>query len=173
MTAGRALLAVAVAVAVATDRFGAAVIVLMIAWLTDFLDGIVARRARGATRLGDWDFRVDVLLGLALLIGLAIAGYVAVWLAIVATAVGVGWTWATGNPAPAMLLLALAYGWFLSVLLIDRPDWWWLPFAAMPLLLVLDLNRFFKVIMPACFNGLAGLSRPGPRDVPPVLDRWA
>jgi hypothetical protein len=173
LTASRVVLALIIGGAVATDRLDAAVVVLVIAWLTDLLDGILARAAPGTTRLGDWDFRVDVSLGASLLAGLVFAQRAPVWLVVGIVVLGVGWTWSTGNPAPAMLMIALAYIWFLLVLYVSRPEWWWLPFAVIPILLVLDWKRFFRVILPAFFQGLAVIAEGETPELPPVLDEWA
>ena len=172
LTASRVVLALVVGVAVANNSYGVAIPVLMIAWLTDTLDGMIARAAKGTTRLGDWDFRVDVTLGIAILIGFAADGRGPIWLVVAIIGLFAGWTFVTGNPAPAMLMMGVAYGWFLPVLLIDRPIFWWMPFAAIPILLALDWRRFFTVILPAFFKGWARIGS-DESEVAPVLDRWA
>lgn len=172
LTASRVVLALVIGIAVGADRLGVAVLVLMIAWLTDTLDGMIARASSGETKLGDWDFRVDVSLGIAILVGLAVADRIPVWLVVAAIALLAGWTWITGNPAPAMLMMALAYGWFLPVLIVEKPNFWWMPFGVIPVLLLLDWRRFFTVILPAFFKGMARIGDEDP-EVAPVLDRWA
>jgi hypothetical protein len=159
LTASRVVLALVVGVAVASESMTVAILVLMLAWLTDTLDGMIARASSGTTRLGDWDFRVDVSLGVAILLGLAFADRAPIWLVLSAIGLLAGWTWVSGNPAPAMLMMALAYGWFLPILFIDRPNFWWLPFAMIPVLLALDWKRFFRVILPAFFKGMARVGR--------------
>jgi len=173
LTASRVVLALVIGIAVATDRLSVAILVLMIAWLTDTLDGMIARASSGDTRLGDWDFRVDVSLGIAILVGLAAQGRIPVWLAVAVIGLLAGWTAISGNPAPAMLMMAVAYGWFFPILLIDKPNYWWLPFAVIPLLLALDWRRFFTIILPAFFTGMARLGDDEQPDGAPVLDRWA
>ena len=173
LTASRVFLAVLVLVAVASGSFPAATVVLVVAWLTDLLDGRFARAAATETRLGAWDFRIDVSLGAAILIGLTFNGMASAWLVVVAIAVLAGLTVLTGNPAPAMLFLAFAYAWFLWLLLDLRPFLWWLPFAAIVVLLIVDWRRFFRVILPAFFRGLSTLGRSEGPDAGPVLDRWA
>ncbi len=173
LTASRLLLAVLMAVTVASGSLPTAILVLVVAWSTDLLDGRLARAASGETRLGAWDFRIDVSLGSAILIGLMLSGVASPWLVIVAITVLAGLTLLTGNPAPAMLLLAFAYAWFLWLLLDLRPPLWWLPFASIAALLVIDRRRFFRVILPAFFRGIAALGRGELPDTGPVLDRWA
>ncbi|MEN9749272.1 MAG: hypothetical protein RL149_350 [Actinomycetota bacterium] len=61
-----------------------AVVVLAVASITDFLDGYLARRLNQVTRLGQLlDPAADRLYILATLAGLAVVGYVPIWLAIV------------------------------------------------------------------------------------------
>lgn len=173
LTASRVLLAVLLTVAVASGSFPTATVVLMVAWLTDLLDGRLARAAAADTRLGDWDFRIDVTLGVAILIGLTLSGLSSAWLVLVTIAVLAGLTLITGNPAPSMLLLGFAYAWYLWLLLDLRPPLWWLPFASIVLLLVVDWRRFLAVILPAFFRGVAALGRSERPETAPVLDRWA
>ena len=116
---------------------------------------------------------MDVSLGVAILVGLAVGDRVPVWLVVASVGLLAGWTWITGNPAPAMLMMAVAYGIFLPILLIDKPDFWWLPFGVIPLLLALDWRRFFTVILPAFFKGMARIGRDEGPDAAPVLDKWA
>lgn len=173
LTASRVLLAVMLAVAVASGALPTATVILVIAWLTDLLDGRLARAATAETRFGDWDFRIDVTLGAAILIGLMLSGLASVWLVVIPIAMLAGLTILTGNPAPSMLLLAFAYAWFLWLLLDLRPLLWWLPFASIVVLLVVDWRRFFGVILPAFFRGVVTLGRSERPDIRPVLDRWA
>jgi hypothetical protein len=173
LTASRILLAMLVALAIASDSLPRATVVLTIAWLTDLLDGRFARATEEPTRLGDWDFRVDVGLGIAILVGLMVSGVASSWLVIAAIATLAGLTIMTGNPAPSMLLLAFAYGWFLWILFDQRPSLWWLPFASIGFLLLVDWKRFFRVLLPAFFRGLSTISPSDNPDPAPVLDRWA
>jgi hypothetical protein len=173
LTAGRVLLAMLLAVAIATDSMPSAIVILIIAWLTDLFDGRLARSASAPTRLGDWDFRVDVALGVAILVGLTFSDIASPWLVVAAVATLAGLTIMTGNPAPAMLLLAFSYSWFLWLLLDRRPSLWWLPFAAIGFLLAIDWRRFFQVILPAFFRGMSTFTRTDQPDPDPVLDRWA
>lgn len=173
LTASRVPMALVIGIAVASDAWGLAIVVLMIAWLTDLLDGMIARASSGQTRLGDWDFRVDVTLGIAILVGLSAADRGPLWVVVAVIALLAGWTWITGNPAPAMLMMAVAYGWFLPILIIDKPTLWWLPFVTIPVILALDWRRFFTVILPAFFKGMARLGDDEGPEVAPVLDEWA
>jgi hypothetical protein len=48
-----------------------------------------------------------------------------------------------------MLVLGLAFAWFLGLRLDLRPLLWWLPFASIVLLLVVDRRPLFGVVRPA------------------------
>lgn len=64
-----------------------AVLVLIVASITDFLDGYFARRLGQVTRLGQLlDPAADRLYIFATLIGLSLVGYIPVWLAVVVIA---------------------------------------------------------------------------------------
>jgi cardiolipin synthase len=69
------------------DRNFEAIIVLAVASITDYLDGYFARKLKQETRLGQLlDPAADRLYIFATLIGLAIVGYIPLWLTIVVIA---------------------------------------------------------------------------------------
>lgn len=173
LTASRVVLAMLVAMTLALGAFPAAAVVLVVAWLTDLVDGRLARSAQTPTRLGGWDFRIDVSLGAAILVGLALSGSASPWLVVPVIGVLTAVTLLTGNPSPSMLLLAFAYAWFLWLLLDRRPLLWWLPFASILMLLVIDWQRFTRVILPAFFRGIATFGRAEHPEGGPILDLWA
>jgi hypothetical protein len=72
-----------------------------------------------------------------------------------------------------LLLLGFAYAWFLWLLLDLRPLLWWLPFASIVLLLVVDRRPFFGGVLPVVFRRVVTLGRSEFPDTGPVLDRWA
>jgi uncharacterized membrane protein YfcA len=173
LTAARVPLAVILAAAVAADQLETSIVILMAAWMTDALDGRAARASRKTTYLGDWDFRVDMTVCAGILTGIAIAGRGSIWLVSLIVLVGMGSSIVTCNPSPAMFFMGVSYAWFFGILLTERPGLWWLPFAAIAALLVLDWKRFTTVILPAFFKGAAHVIRREAADTPPVLDRWA
>lgn len=173
LTASRLLLSVIIGISVAGDRLDLSAVFLVIAWLTDLLDGKAARASTSPTRLGDWDFRVDVTMGVSILVGFVISGRAPVFVVIAAVVLLGLWARIGGNPAPAMLFMAVVYAWYLLTLFVVRPGLWWLPLAGIPVVLALDWQRFFRTIMPAFFSGMAKL---GDTDLAqersPVLDEW-
>ncbi|MBT8198332.1 MAG: CDP-alcohol phosphatidyltransferase family protein [Acidimicrobiia bacterium] len=173
LTGSRAVLAVAVMLAIASSRFDWAAVFVTFAWITDFFDGRLARSTVHPTRLGDWDLRIDITLGIGILIGLGWSGWVP-WTAVLVPMLVLGTlAIAMHNPSPTMLLLAYIYLVFFWVLIAERPLGGWLPFAALPLIATLDWGRFTRVILPVFFKGIAALAR-GERtpDTKPVLDEW-
>ena len=61
-----------------------AVVVLAVASITDFLDGYLARKLNQVTRLGQLlDPAADRLYIFATLVGLAVVGYIPIWLAVI------------------------------------------------------------------------------------------
>jgi hypothetical protein len=173
LTASRVALALLLILAVANGSLTVGAVMLVLAWLTDLFDGRLARAASKGTRLGEWDLRVDTTVGVAILVGLMLAGRASPLLVLVVIGALGGVAVLTGNPAPAMLLQGFSYAWFLGVLMADRPRLWWLPFAIIPVLLVADWRRFFRVVLRAFFKGAAALGRGETADRGPILDDWA
>ncbi len=111
---------------------------LLVGWTADILDGWFARKARSTTRLGQWDFTLDMLMVLGSLFGITAAEFVPVKLTIVYLAAATLLLWkfpsksttmAVACPAVfAPFLLAATYSphsfrlsllWALSVLILD------------------------------------------------------
>ncbi len=69
------------------DAFPYVVTLVALGWVSDGLDGPLARRSARPTRLGRYDFLVDVLLTWATFAYLTLAGYIPWLLALVYTAV--------------------------------------------------------------------------------------
>ncbi|MFZ0627054.1 MAG: CDP-alcohol phosphatidyltransferase family protein [Acidimicrobiia bacterium] len=130
-------------------------ILISAAWLTDFLDGRLARRSNVEGRMGRWDLTVDTLLGAGLLIGLTGAGEVPLWLTVVAMVVLGGWFF-SGNPTASMLLQLTGYVPLLLILWSRRPSAWQTPFLTAILIGVLDWRRLFTINIPAFLRGLVG-----------------
>jgi len=172
LTAARLFLGLGLFWLVALDNLGWGAALLALAWVTDFLDGRLARSTPHPTRLAAWDLRVDSTVSVCVLIGMGVTGHIP-WLLVAAVLALGSVTAFSGNPSPAMVMMGIVYGWFMWILLIQRPLGWWLPFAGGAIIGMADWHRFTRVIMPAFFKGLAALVR-GPRtDLKPVLDDWA
>jgi phosphatidylglycerophosphate synthase len=85
----------------------AAALVTILAWISDQLDGWVARRAVSPTRLGRYDFAVDVVFYAGILTYLALAGFVPPWLALTLLALMGGAWLVTRRKAVVILFLRL------------------------------------------------------------------
>lgn len=167
------LLSVPLAVWVtATRSLNTAMILVGLAWCSDYFDGRLARSAERKTRLSQWDLRADLWLAAGLGAGMGMAGYFSWWVIVpLAGFVFLGPLFLT-NPSPMMVGLACLYTMFLWTL-VSRGGWWWLPALYLLVLLAADWDRFRGVIMPALWRSLSALI-PGERFRPKsmVLDDW-
>jgi hypothetical protein len=163
LTAGRVPLAVAIAAAIGLgDALVAGALLLCVAWVTDFLDGRLARRSGGETRLGDWDAKVDAAVGIGVTLGLVGARRAGVFPWLVLVLVLLVAFWVTGNLSLGMVLQAIAYGLLIVELAQDAPEVLWVMGATVGLIGVADGRRFAEVVLPTFFGGL-GLGR-GPQE---------
>lgn len=145
----------------AADLLAVAAVLLLTAWITDTLDGPLARRSGGAsTWIGDHDLEIDVLVSLGVLAYLAGAGFLSPVFALAYLALwGVTiWRWGWQRD-PSMLFQAPIYLWFILVAMREVPTIGrWL--IAYPLVaVVLTWPRFPRQIVPDFLAGMAELLR--------------
>ena len=148
-----------------------AVLLVVIAWWTDFLDGRLARKAGRETRLKDWDLRADAWLASAVGLGLGLAGYFAWWVAVPVAAVVLVMSVLLSNPAAVMVGVAAQYGMFIVAAYLWA-DLWWLVVLHVIVFLVAGWRRFWDVVWRAFWAGLAGLVSGRRRHRRLVLDDW-
>lgn len=118
ITAG---LLVWVGVVFGADGLAAAVVITILTWTTDQLDGWAARRSSTSTRLGPYDFPIDVAFYLGLLGYLTTAGFLPVTAALVFLAVaGVAWL-STRRKAVGVLCVRMIDLYAAGVLFAVRP----------------------------------------------------
>ena len=157
---------------VATSSLDVAVVVLGLAWCTDYFDGRFARSAPRETIFKEWDLRADAWLAVALGTGLGLSGLISWWvIAPVAIIVFVG-SVLFANPAAIMV----GTGYLFGVFLWSVTQWGglnWLPAVYLVVALLANWKRFFGIILPALWNGLMVVV-PGkrPRGRALVLDDW-
>ncbi len=172
LTSARVVMTPVMAALLAQRRIDAATIVLGLAWMTDFLDGRMARSADRPTRLNGWDLRVDSWLAVGQGVGLGFGGYFTWWVVGPLTGL-VAWGSVTlRNPSPVMVGIGALTGSFIWVILFEAVVWW-LPIAYGLVLWVADWHRFWHVIMPALWRGalsIVRLERHTDRRL--VLDEW-
>ena len=170
LTAGRAALGPLLLATVAAQELGWSAAILSMAWVTDALDGHLARAASQPTRLGAWDIPVDAFVGMGLGAGLAIGDYAPSLVVVSVIALSVVGSARRGNPMPLMLMLGFVYAWFLWEIMRDRPLGWWLPLVTIAALAVFKWRHLTQVILPAFFGGAADALGMGNRPSTPVAD---
>jgi cardiolipin synthase len=94
------------------EAIGSATLMLLAAWVTDVLDGPLARRdPRGIrTWIGDRDLEADMAIALGVWIYLTLAGFLSPWLAGVYLVVAMVVLWRFGSDQLAWAMQALPYG---------------------------------------------------------------
>lgn len=155
LTALRLAIALALIPVAGASAYSAAAILLSVAWLTDFLDGRLARALGVIGRLGRWDMTVDTGLGAGLLIGMTGAGVVPVWVALAALVV-FGGLYFAGNLAASMLLQLSGYLALVNELWSQRLPLWWLPMATAVAIGTMDWRRLLTFNIPNFVRGVSG-----------------
>lgn len=164
LSVSRALIAVCLMVlgrAAATVLLPVAALLLLASWISDTLDGPLARRGGGQhTWVGDHDLEIDVLVSLGVLTYLVGAGFLAPTYALAYLALWglsiVRWGW---KRDPAMLFQAPIYLWFIIVALREAPEIGrWLviyPVAAV----IVTWPRFPRQVVPDFLAGMAKIMK--------------
>lgn len=85
---------------------------LLAAWISDVLDGPLARRdPRGIhTWIGDHDLEADMIVALGVWVYLTLAGFISPWLAVAYVAIGAAALWHFSSTHLAWGIQALPYG---------------------------------------------------------------
>lgn len=159
LTTTRIVLAVAIAVLAAERAIDATAITLSVAWVTDFLDGRLARRTSEPTRLGEHDMAVDTFVGAALAAGLGAAGVLPAWIAIAALVVFGGGYLALRQPALSMAMQGVAYGALLWTLWSEGHPTFWVLVGVIATIAAIEARRLFTVVIPEFFRGTADAAR--------------
>jgi phosphatidylglycerophosphate synthase len=161
LTAGRAAMAPVLALLLAKDLLEAAAVVLALCWVSDLLDGRIARRAGGGTRLGGLDLAADTVVGAGVVLGLGLGGTLP-WGVAVALLALLGGAYAVFRiEAAGMLLQAVGYGAVLVRLAARGSPWLAVPVGAVAFIAVVDRDRFLHDVLPRFFHGFA--PKPGVR----------
>jgi phosphatidylglycerophosphate synthase len=155
LTAGRLVLAASLLMLAAESAPDGAAIALSFAWLSDAIDGKLARAAGGGTRLGEWDMPADTAVGAGLLLGMALGGLFPLGLAVALILIlGLAYV-LLKNPAFGMVLQAVGYATLLWRLWVVASPWRWLPVAVAGGIGIAERRRFTSVILPTFFRGVA------------------
>jgi phosphatidylglycerophosphate synthase len=138
-----------------------------VAWVTDVLDGRLARAAGEEGRMGRRDLTVDTAVGAGLLVGLAGSGEIPAWFA-VSVLVILGTLFLRGSFAASMLLQVAGYSSLIALLWSRGSSFLWMPMATAVLIGIIDWRRLLQVNIPGflhAFRQSAGRGewRPGGR----------
>ncbi|HSG43449.1 MAG TPA: hypothetical protein VLA72_09875 [Anaerolineales bacterium] len=144
------------------DALPVVVILMLLDWTGDFVDGGIARRSRHPRRtwIGDSDIYVDTFMSLCLGIYLIVTGYVELMIGFWYM---IGWTlilWRFGLDKNLLMFAQTPiYLWFIVVALREVPDsGYWLVIWVL-IALTINWNRFSKDIVPKFISGIASMLR--------------
>lgn len=141
------------------EAIGSAALALLVAWVTDVLDGPLARRdPRGIrTWIGDRDLEADVAVALGIWIYLTLAGFLSPWLAGLYLVIAAGMVYRSGSAQLAWGLQALPYGAMIWT------SWWAEPWCGLLLVVYIGLvivvtwPRFPRQTVPEFLDGVQNL----------------
>jgi phosphatidylglycerophosphate synthase len=143
------------------EAIGSAALTLLVAWITDLLDGPLARRdPRGIrTWIGDRDLEADMAVALGAWIYLMLTGFLSPWLAGLYLVVAAVALWRFGSDQLAWGLQALPYGAVIWTSWRVAPLYGLLLVAWIGLVVVATWPRFPRQTVPDFLNGVRGLWR--------------
>ena len=153
LTVLRLVIAIVLIPAAWSLSLGLSAWLLSVAWMTDVLDGRLARGVGEEGRMGRWDLTADTAVGAGLLVGLAGSGEIPAWFA-VAVVVILGTLFLFGNFAASMLLQVAGYASLIALLWSRRPSLWWVPPATAVLIAIIDWRRLVQVNIPGFLRAL-------------------
>lgn len=143
------------------EALPAAVVVLILAWLTDVLDGPLARRDPLGRRtwIGDRDLETDISVSLAVLVYLALAGYLTPKAAVGYGIVCAALLWRFRSLHLAWAVQAPPYAGMLYAALRDAPRYGLIALGYLVLVVVATWPRFPQVVVPQFLGGMRDLGR--------------
>ena len=120
---------------------------LLIGWTTDILDGFFARKSTFPTRLGQFDFALDMVMVLGSLFGITAAGFIPFKLTIfyLALATALVWKFPTKSVTMAVACPAVFAPFILSF--VHAPFAFRISLLWVLIVLTLDWNRFEGVVL--------------------------
>lgn len=138
-----------------------AAIILVIAWITDVLDGPFARKDLSMRRtwIGDHDLETDISVSLGVLTYLVLGGYVAAWLAVGYVIICIFLLWRFRSLELAWVVQAPPYAAMLFFALFYAPIYGFMMVAYLAAVLIATWPRFTQVTLPQFFSGMKNLSK--------------
>lgn len=151
LTATRLLLAIFILLLglfVGREALGTVMMVQLLAWTTDILDGPLARRDTSgkSTWWDDKDFPIDALLVLALFLYLTLSGFIVPWFSIIYLSLGIIFLFRFHSQQVAMSFMAPILALTLSLALREVPIWGLTTIAWCVVALVTGWPRFVHVV---------------------------
>ena len=162
LTAGRFLLALAIVwlgLRIGRPALPTVTLALVLGWISDLLDGALARRALNQrhTWLGDNDLGVDVCVALGLLGYLSLSGYVSPAIASSYVLLTGALIWRFRSRALAMAAQAPVYAILLYLALRDAPTYGALAVSWIVLTVIVTWPRFPETAIPEFLQGMREL----------------
>lgn len=144
------------------EALSTAAVIMLLAWMGDFLDGPIARRSRVQyqTWIGNHDLEVDMLVSVGLLAYLTASGYVSMLITglYLLVWVIVFWKWGIQR-SPGMLFQTPTYAWFLWVALRDARMYGLILVAWILAVVLITWPRFPQQVVPGFLNGFKALGK--------------
>lgn len=145
----------------AAEGLPIAVVILVIAWTTDALDGPLARKDPSSkqTWIGDHDLETDISVSLGVLTFLVLGGYLVTWLAVSYVIICTFMLWRFRSIELAWAVQAPPYAAMLFIALLNAPIYGLAMVAYLVMVLVATWPRFPQVTLPQFFSGMQNLSK--------------
>ena len=165
LTAVRGLIALVIAwvgIKHGANGLAMAAWLLLIAWVTDGLDGPLARRSRRQYRtwLGDHDLVIDMAVSGGLILYLTISGFISPATAgLYLLVLGIIFAHWGLDRSLGMLVQAPIYGWFIWITWHEAPEIGWYLVGWIAALVVVTWPRFPNEVIPDFLHGLRALRR--------------
>jgi cardiolipin synthase len=143
------------------DALSVATTLLILAWLTDLLDGAVARRDRSGrqTWVGEHDLQADMSVGLGVLGYLTFAGFLPPWAGVSYLLISAVLLWITRSGAVGMAVQALPYGLMLYLAMRHAPLVGSVAIAYLLSVVIVTWPRFPKQTVPSFLRGMRDLGK--------------
>lgn len=167
ITVSRSLLGLAIVWLGLTQResaLPAVVIIMILDWTGDFVDGTIAKRSRNPrrTRIGDSDIFIDLFVSLCLGIFLISAGYVGLTLGLVYLFFWIAVLWRFGLDKNLLMLMQTPiYLWFIltTLRILPQSGLWMVIWVFIAL--TINWRRFSREIVPKFISGIGSMLRGG------------
>ena len=99
------------------------VVLTILCWFSDILDGTLARKSDQPTHLGPFDLLVDVGLAIVIAVILVVFGMIPLLLVILISMITLLFGWLFHSSAPRKLAMGLSYGAFLLFVCQNDTEW--------------------------------------------------